>query len=105
MIDQSLESRIVYFLSNFYRISLSTIRWRKGTCKLGRGCTFAHGEEELTAWNEQLEKMRKDEKTKKEKEKVDQKEDESKVESEVSNADEDEDEVHPVPVYKVGILE
>ena len=99
-----LEVGIVDFLSNFNRIFLSTIRWRKGTCKLGIGCTFAHGEEELTAWNEQLEKMKKDERKKKEKENDEQREDEFKVESKVSNADEDEDEVHPVPVYKVGIF-
>ena len=37
-------------------------RWASGTCKLQRECTFAHGEKELEAWNEHLEKMEKERK-------------------------------------------
>ncbi|KAJ7378377.1 hypothetical protein OS493_023632 [Desmophyllum pertusum] len=43
--------------------------WTKGTCKLNKSCTFAHGEKELTAWNEHLEKMENELKTKTEEEK------------------------------------
>ena len=39
-------------------------RWVNGTCKLQRACTFAHGEKELEAWNEHLEKMEKQRKMK-----------------------------------------
>ena len=35
-------------------------RWTNGKCKLGRVCTFAHGETELAAWNNHLEKMEKE---------------------------------------------
>lgn len=31
--------------------------WKKGTCKLNKACTYAHGDDELNAWNEHLEKM------------------------------------------------
>ena len=39
------------------KILLSYSRWKKGTCKLDKACTFAHGDDELRAWNEHLEKM------------------------------------------------
>ena len=39
-------------------------RWANGTCKLPRECAFAHGEKELEAWNEHLEKMGKERKMK-----------------------------------------
>jgi len=42
----------------------SDCRWANGTCKLHRECTFAHGEKELEAWNEHLEKMEKERKMK-----------------------------------------
>ena len=35
-------------------------------CKLGRGCTNAHGDKELAAWNEHLEKMAKEMENRKE---------------------------------------
>ena len=39
-------------------------RWASGTCELHRTCPFAHGEEELEAWNEHLEKMEEERKLK-----------------------------------------
>ena len=36
---------------------LFDLSWKRGTCKLDRGCLFAHGEKELTAWNEHLSRM------------------------------------------------
>lgn len=61
--------------------SLPTPRWKKGSCKLGRVCTFAHGETELTAWNNHLEKMDSELKTKK----VEQKDVDSVEESKFSS--------------------
>lgn len=34
------------------------ISWIKGNCKRNKRCNGAHGEKELTAWNEHLEKMK-----------------------------------------------
>ena len=75
-------------------------------CKLGRGCTFAHGEKELTAWNEHLKKMEKEinrmekEKNTEEEKKKEQTKDrdfavKSKIRSPIKND-------RPAPTYKVS---
>ena len=79
---------------DFLLLFLPKPRWTKGSCKLGRVCTFAHGETELTAWNNHLEKMDSELKTRK----VKQKNVDSAEESKVSSLVEVE---RPTPTYKV----
>lgn len=55
---------IVRKIRNYILLIFPASRWKNGTCKLNRGCSFAHGEKELTAWNEHLEKMEKEMKKK-----------------------------------------
>lgn len=55
--------------------------WKDGACKLNRTCTFAHGEKELTAWNEHLERMEKEMKMK-----GDGKEKESKIDGHLNGS-------------------
>lgn len=67
-------------------------------CKLGRGCTFAHGDKELAAWNEHLEKMAKEMENRKEA--LNEKEDDKssgKMEENSTITDN-----HQPPTYKVG---
>ena len=75
-------------------------RWTKGNCKLGKVCTFAHGETELTAWNDHLRKMEQEvaKDSEKETRKVEKKNGASAVESKVTSPIEDE---RPTPTYKV----
>lgn len=84
--------KVVHYQLFFF--SLPTPRWKKGSCKLGRVCTFAHGETELTAWNNHLEKMDSELKTKK----VEQKDVDSVEESKVSSLVEVE---QLTPTYRV----
>lgn len=71
------------------------------TCKFGKGCTFAHGVEELTAWNEHLKRMEKEvgKKSEEEKKKEQNKDGDSAAKSKVSSLIKDR---RPVPTYKVG---
>jgi len=77
--------------------------WTKGSCKLGRVCTFAHGETELTAWNDHLKKMEQEMAKDGEKEttKAERKDVDSIVESKASLPVEGE---RPPPTYKVEDL-
>lgn len=77
-------------------------------CKFGRGCTFAHGEKELTAWNEHLTVMEKEmkrlekERYTKEEEKTEQTQDhDSTVKRQVRLPIKD---GRPAPTYKVGYV-
>lgn len=74
-------------------------------CKFGRGCTFAHGEKELTAWNEHLKVMEKEmkriemkKKTEEEKKKEQTKDHDSAVKSKIRSPMKD---GRPAPIYKV----
>lgn len=75
-------------------------RWTKGSCKLGRVCTFGHGETELTAWNDHLKKMEQEMAKDGEKEttKAERKDVDSVVENKASLPVEGE---RPPPTYKV----
>lgn len=77
---------------------LNDFRWRKGSCKLDRKCTLAHGEKELTAWNEHLKKMemRMERKKEEETEKAEEKGEESMTSSTMN------DDKRPATTYKVG---
>jgi len=66
---------------------------------LGRGCTFAHGEKELVAWNDHLEKMELKKKKKTEEESNKKEDDHSAVKSKV-NVSLIKEEI-PAPTYKV----
>ncbi|KAJ7378405.1 helicase [Desmophyllum pertusum] len=75
-------------------------KWKnRMTCKFGKGCTFAHGVEELTAWNEHLKRMEKEvgKKSEEEKKKEQNKDGDSAAKSKVSSLIKDR---RPVPTYK-----
>ena len=74
--------------------------WTKGSCKLGRVCLCAHGETELTAWNNHLQKMEQEiaQDIELEIKKVGRKDVDAKEESKVSSPEEEE---RPTPTYKV----
>ena len=75
-------------------------RWTKGTCKLNNTCLFAHGEKELTAWNEHVKRMETEEmKMEMETENKNQNDDSSVGKNKVSTLVEDK---RPTPTYKVG---
>ena len=77
-----------------------TPSWTNGSCKLGRVCTFAHGETELTAWNNHLEKMEQEiaKDTELKTRKVERKDDDAAEKSKVNSPVEVE---RPTPTYKV----
>lgn len=67
---------------------------------MGKACTYAHGQAELTAWNEHLKRMEKEIKKRTEKEIEMQKDDDSAGKSEVSPPAIKHD--LPIPSYQVG---
>ena len=89
-------------LITFNRIFLRTPRWTKGACKLGKGCTFAHGEEELNAWNEHLDKMEKETKTKTKNENEEQKDEPLEKSEEGDSPMKNKNCERAAPTYKVG---
>ena len=84
---------------------LHTQRWTKGACKLGRGCTFAHGDKELEAWNEHLEKMENEMKRETGKENKEQNDDSLEKTKGSDSPMKDKNCERAAPTYKVGCYE